>query len=140
MRPTFQTATSDDGVAVKASRINGRGVFARIALPRRRKLGEISGTLVQLPKARQAIERDSKIYLIELSHRHALDCSRGNSFRHLNHSCRPNCYLRVINNRVEVYTLTRIPPGAELTVNYGVTPHVGGMTCSCGAPRCLGRL
>lgn len=128
------------GIVVRTSRINGRGVFARSVLPRRRKLGEISGQLVRLPEARTAVERNPRIYLIELSRRLALDCSRGNSFKHLNHSCLPNCYLRISRNRVEVYSLKAIPAGSELTVNYGVTPHVGGMICSCGAARCLGRL
>ena len=127
-------------MVVRSSRINGRGVFASTSLPRRRKLGEVSGTLVRLPQARQAVEQHSKIYLIELSDHLALDCSRGNSFRHLNHSCRPNCYLRVFNRHVEIYSLKKIPAGAELTVNYGVTPHVGGMVCSCGERQCLGRL
>ena len=128
------------GVVVATSLINGRGVFAIRNLPPRRKLGEISGTLVKLPAARLAVERCPKIYLIALSSRLALNCSRGNSFKHLNHSCRPNCYLRVYLNRVEVYTLRKIPAGSELTVNYGVTPHVGGMACSCGSARCVVRL
>jgi SET domain-containing protein len=128
------------GLSVRTSRINGLGVFAIRALPPRRKLGEISGTLVKLPFARRVVERHPKIYLVELSSRVALDCSQGNGFTHLNHSCRPNCYLRVYLNRIEVYTLRKIPPGSELTVNYGVTPHVGGMACSCGSARCVGRL
>src|SRR5258708_6904299 len=97
------------GIFVRTSQINGRGGFSRSILPRRRKLGEISGNLVRLPEARAAVERNSRIYLIELSRRLALDCSRGNSFKHLNHSCLPNCYLRVSRHRVEVYSLKAIP-------------------------------
>ena len=132
--------SSPAGITVHASPINGRGVFATIDLPRRRKIGEVGGTLVRLPAARRAVQDRLRIYLVELSRRLALDCSLGNAFKHLNHSCRPNCYLRIIRDRVEIYTLQGIPPESELTVNYGVTPHVGGMTCSCGAPLCLGRL
>lgn len=144
MKPSNKETTAvkdlSERIVVRDSKINGRGVFATGLLPKRRKLGEISGDLVQLPQARQAVERCSKIYFIELSRRLALDCSRGNDFKHLNHSCLPNCYLRVHLNRVEVYTLRKIPAGSELTVNYGVTPHVGGMICSCGAAGCVGRL
>ena len=125
-----------DWVAVRTSRINGRGLFAVIDLPRRRKLGEISGTLERLPRARAVVANLPKIYLIELSRRYALDCSRGNSFKHLNHSCEPNCYLRTCGKRVEVYTLHHIKAGTELTVDYGVTPHKTGMKCGCGAARC----
>ncbi|MDD5261104.1 MAG: SET domain-containing protein [Methylacidiphilales bacterium] len=127
-------------LSVRRSAINGRGVFALKKIPARCKLGEISGALVRLPEARRAIETAPRIYLIELSRRLALDCSRGNVFRHLNHSCRPNCYLRVFRRRVEVYTLKTIPPGKELTLDYGQTPHRNGMSCSCGSAACRKKL
>ena len=127
-------------VEVRASRINGRGLFARARLPGRRKLGEISGELVRLPGAWKKVERSDKIYLIELNERQALECSSGNSFRYLNHSCAANCYMRIIRNRVEIYTRRHIRAGTELTVNYGATPHKDGMRCACGAANCKGRL
>lgn len=86
------------------------------------------------------MERSPEIYLVEVSRRFALDCSTGNKFRHLNHSCEPNCYLRVFRRRVEVYTLRRIRAGSELTLDYNVTPHRGGMRCHCGSARCRKKL
>ncbi len=127
-------------VRVGASGIHGRGVYAREALPARRKIGELSGTLVPIADLRPRIERLAVIYYIELSRRYALDCSQGNAFKHLNHHCEPNCYLRVIRRRVEVYARRDIAAGEELFVDYGLTPHPGGMVCHCGAPRCRGRL
>lgn len=131
-------AAVGDGEALKVlpSGVHGRGLFAGIALPGRRKLGEISGRLVKLPEAWSTVARARKIYLVQVSRRYALDCSRGNSFRFLNHSCQPNCYLRVFRRRVEVYTLRSIGAGSELTVDYGNTPHRDGMRCTCGAERC----
>lgn len=125
---------------VRRSPINGRGLFAAGRLPARRKLGEISGVKVRLPGAWKAAERSGRIYLIELDRRTALDCSAGNGFRYLNHSCAANCYLRVAHGRVEVYTRRGVPAGAELTVDYGITPHQGGMRCACGVSGCKGRL
>ena len=127
-------------VKVGNSPINGHGLFAATRLPGRRKLGEISGKLVALPKAWKTVARRRSICLIELTPRTALDCSKGNCFRCVNHSCRPNCYLRIARGRVEVYTLRRITAGCELTVDYGETPHQGGMTCRCGAKKCKGRV
>lgn len=125
---------------VRESRINGRGIFAAVPLPARRKIGEVSGRLVRLPQARTRVEREARIYLVELGPRLALDCSEGNDFRYLNHSCEPNCYLRVIRNTVEVYARTALAKGCELTVDYGETPHKGGMRCSCQSARCRHRL
>ena len=95
-------------VAVRDSPIHGQGLFARIDLPARRKLGQLSGCLVKLPLARKIVECQPAIYLVELSRRQALDCREGNAFKHLNHSCEPNCYLRIIRRVVEVYTLKQI--------------------------------
>jgi SET domain-containing protein len=127
-------------IEVRSSRIEGRGVFAGCDLPARRKIGEIHGVLRMLPAARRQVEGRTRIYLIELSARTALDCTHGGPFRFLNHSCRPNCYLRVQRNRVEVYTLRRVDHGSELTVDYGVTPHLEGMECRCASPGCRRRL
>jgi uncharacterized protein len=129
---SFSSAT----VEVRPSPINGLGLFAAAPLPGRRKLGELSGTLVSVPAARKAIAQLEKIYYIEVSRRYALDCADGNGFKHLNHSCAPNCYLRIFRRRVEVYTLREIDAGAELTIDYGLTPHKGGMKCQCGANDC----
>ena len=128
--------------AVKARRseIHGRGLFSGIDLPGRRKLGEISGEVVDRLVARRAIRRDPVIYFVTLDRKHALDCRLGNDFKHLNHRCEPNCYLRVRGWAVEVYTLRPIAKGEELTVDYGVTPHPGGMPCRCGAEGCRRRL
>jgi SET domain-containing protein len=125
-------------VAAAPSKLHGRGLFARGALPARRKIGELSGSLVKLPDAWHTAAGQPRIYLVQVSARRALDCSQGNDFKYLNHSCAPNCYLRVHRLRVEVYTLRRIKPGTELTVDYGETPHRDGMRCTCGAENCRG--
>jgi uncharacterized protein len=136
--PAQGAAASAFPLAAGRSRLDGRGLFARGELPARRKLGEISGELVALPGAWNTAAGRKKIDLVQVSARRALDCSRGNHFKYLNHSCAPNCYLRVYKRKVEVYTLRRIEPGAELTVDYGETPHDRGMRCRCGAPACRG--
>lgn len=129
-----------NATCIRVSPIQGRGLFAAMNLPGRRKLGEISGRLVRLPQARKAIEGATRIYFIEVTDTWALECSEGNQFKHLNHSCSPNSYLRIIGKRVEVYTLRPIRSGEELTVDYGETPHKGGMRCQCGASHCRGLL
>ncbi len=136
MRVGSRSRVDAPRLAVRKSGIHGRGLFARRRLPKRRKLGEIGGTRVKLPRAWIGVARQTRIYLIELNARLALDCSGDPLFRHLNHSCRPNCYLRIFRNRVEVYALKTVAPGIELTVDYGETPHVGGMSCRCGMRGC----
>ena len=136
----FYERSSSEVVTVENSRINGRGIFARMILPSRQKLGEITGQLVKMPQAKKAVENLPKIFFVELSDRWALDCSTGNEFKHINHSCEPNCYLRISHQKVEVYSLKKISKGTELTVDYGLTPHKQGMKCSCGKLKCRGKI
>jgi uncharacterized protein len=122
------------------SRLHGYGLFAKVDLPARKKLGEMSGHYVKLPEARKRVESLPVIQLVELGPRLALDCRDGNDFKYLNHSCKPNAYLRIYGKSVEVYALREIKKGEELTVDYGVTPHKRGMQCHCGAEKCGGTI
>jgi hypothetical protein len=128
------------GLRIGRSRIHGRGLFTTIAIPGRRKLGELTGKLRRLPGARRDHQGRAVIQLVELSRRWALDCTHGNCFRVLNHCCRANCYLRVFRRRVEIYSRGAIAAGCELTVDYRSTQHRGGMACRCGQSGCRGRL
>ena len=126
--------------ALQKSAIQGHGVFTLDRLPSRKKIGEITGRLVRLPQARREIQNAKRIYLVELTDRWAVDCSRGSALGHINHSCAPNCYVRIIGMRVEMYTLREVPAGSELTIDYGETPHVRGMKCACKAEACRGHV
>ncbi len=122
------------------SSIEGRGAFAAEAIPGRAKIGEITGELISIRAARQRARGRCRMCLIDISGTQALDCTKGNVLRFLNHSCRPNAYLRVFREQVEVYARRRIRNGEELTVDYGESPHSGGMKCRCGHPDCRDRI
>jgi SET domain-containing protein len=119
-----------------ASRIEGTGVFAGSAIPRRVKIGEVTGELISIRTARKRAKARCRLCLIDVSETRALDCTSGNVLRHLNHSCRSNAYLRIFRDHVEVYARRPIRKGEEITVDYGVSPHRGGMRCRCGQPAC----
>jgi len=122
------------------SAIAGRGVFADKRIPRRAKIGEVTGEVISVRTARQRARGRCRMCLIDLSDTRALDCSRGNALRLLNHSCRSNAFLRIIRERVEVYARRDIGKGEEITVDYGESPHSGGMRCGCGHARCRSRI
>jgi len=118
------------------SPIEGTGVFAAAKIPRRAKIGEVTGELISVRTARQRARRSCRLCLIDLSGTRALDCTKGNVLRLLNHSCRSNAFLRIFRERVEVYARRDIRPGEEITVDYGESPHSGGMKCGCGHREC----
>jgi len=126
--------------ALRKSRIHGVGVFTLANVPARRKVGELTGPLLPVREARKKVRHRARIYLVEVDGRWALDCSGGSALGHINHCCAPNCYLRIVNRRVEVYTLRRVRANTELTIDYGETPHANGMVCACGRPNCKAKL
>jgi SET domain-containing protein len=115
-------------------------VFAGTAIPRRVKIGEVTGDLISVRVARNRAKGQSRICLVDVSDRLTLDCTNGNVLRHLNHSCDSNAYLRISRSRVEVYARKDIRRGEEITVDYGESPHSGGMKCTCGRRYCRGKI
>ena len=127
-------------VRAAPSRIEGRGVFSLERIAARRKIGEVTGELISLRAARQRARNRCRICLIDVSDTQALDCTHGNTLKHLNHSCDANAFLRIWRGRVEVYARRAIRQGEEITVDYGVSPHRGGMPCRCGCSGCRSRI
>jgi len=122
------------------SPIEGTGVFAAARIPRRAKIGEVTGKIISLRTARRRARGSCRLCLIDLSDTHAIDCTKGNVLRLLNHSCRSNAFLRIFRDRVEVYARRDIRTGEEITVDYVESPHSGGMKCGCGHPACRNRI
>jgi len=123
-------------VRIAPSDIEARGVFAASQIPRRRKIGEVTGETISIRTPRTRAKGKCRICLIDLSSTHALDCTGGNALRLLNHSCRSNAFLRISRNRVEVYAKRDIRKGEEITVDYVESAHSGGMKCGCGQKGC----
>jgi len=139
--PVERRAYQKYAVDVKASAIDGHGVFAAEPIPRLVKIGEIRGESISVDEARIRATRHERIMIVELSRRRAIDFSKSTDpMRFTNHSCKPNARLSIEHGRVEFYALNVITAGEELTVDYGETHHEGKLACRCGAPGCRGAL
>ncbi|HET9977897.1 MAG TPA: SET domain-containing protein [Burkholderiaceae bacterium] len=139
--PVERRAYQKYAVEVRASAIDGHGVFAAEPIPRLVKIGEIRGESISVDEARIRATRHERIMIVELSRRRAIDFSKSTDpMRFTNHSCQPNARLSIEHGRVEFYALRVVAPGEELTVDYGQTHHEGKLACRCGAPACRGAL
>jgi len=136
-RPPYQKFD----VLVRASAIDGHGVFAAEYIPPRLKIGEIRGEAISCAEGRRRAAGLQRIMIVEISSRTAIDASKSTDpMRFTNHSCQANARLAIIAGRIEFYALRPIAPGEEITVNYGVTHHEGKLRCRCGAEGCVGML
>jgi hypothetical protein len=83
---------------------------------------------------------DDCVYIFELNARHDLDGrTRRNVARLINHSCAPNCRAETIRGRIWIIAQREIPPGEELTFDYGFALKEWRLhPCRCGSPKCAG--
>jgi uncharacterized protein len=126
-------------VVIDKSKIHGKGLYSKNRIPGRRKIGSLAGEIISKKRAREKAKRRRSISIVELWNGKALDASvYNNELRYINHSCKPNTYMRTLGNHVEFYALRSIGPGEELTCNYGPTHHEGKRKCNCGADNCKG--
>jgi SET domain-containing protein len=126
-RGDFVVRRTRSGLGLVAARPFRRGEF----------VVEYTGKL--LPDA-EADRRGGR-YLFRINSRWTVDGSgRGNVSRYINHSCAPNCVVRISGLKIRIYTLRRICAGEELTYDYGkeyfeayIRPR--GCRCARCAPR-----
>jgi uncharacterized protein len=131
--------TSSNDLKVGRSSIHGKGLFTRLPIGARRKVGELSGELISQHEARKRARAADCIVIVEFNDKTAIDASNSTSpCRYINHSCSPNSFMRIFRKRVEFYALRVLSPGEEITCNYGVTHHNGALKCRCSSASCKG--
>ncbi|HKR02301.1 MAG TPA: SET domain-containing protein-lysine N-methyltransferase [Pyrinomonadaceae bacterium] len=128
------------GLSVKKSRINGKGCFATLHFPRRRKIAEYTGERISNAEADRRANR-RKLRICAIDSRWSLDGSRGgNGTHYINHSCEPNAFMKILYGHIQFYALRDIRPGEEITVDYESTLHSDRKRCYCGAKTCRGTI
>lgn len=109
----------------------GLGLYAQEEIPKGRFIIEYWGKL--LPDA-QAQKIGGK-YLFELENgKTILGTTRKNTARYVNHSCRPNSEVRILGNRVWIFSLRKIRIGDEINYDYGkeyFDYYIKPNGCSC---------
>lgn len=143
--------TLPDWVELRRSPIHGTGIFAAKRIPRNTRILEYVGERINKTEGyrramrqlqRAAHGREGAVYIFELNRRWDLDGNVWwNPARLINHSCRPNCETRVERGRVWIYSKQAIPPGEELSYDYGYeVEFYREHPCRCGAPGCVGHI
>ena len=142
--------TTSKYIEVRESEIHGTGVFARIKVPKGKKVIEYVGEkITKKESARRSIaliqknrdsQTDGAVYIFEVNKRHDIDGNiPENTARFINHSCDPNCKPDVIKNRVWLISTRKIKKGEELSYNYGFDlEDYEEHKCRCGAKNCIG--
>jgi SET domain-containing protein len=141
-------------IAVRRSRIQGRGVFAIRDIPEGTRIVEYTGARITHEEADARHPDDDgpkahHTFLFSVDGRLVIDATEGGSeARFINHSCDPNCEIVIARRRVYVHSIRDIAAGAEVLYDYWyVTDESYTLEdlrriypCRCGAKKCRGTL
>ncbi len=128
------------GLSIQKSSINGRGCFATVDFPRRRKIAEYTGERIPDREAQRRAHR-AKLRICDVDGVWSIDGSRGgNGTHYINHSCEPNAYMKILYDHILFIALRDIEPGEEITIDYESTLHSNKKRCICRAPSCRGTI
>ncbi len=134
------TTSLAPGLAVAKSAIHGKGCFATVRFARRKKIAEYTGEKITNAEAERRGHR-RVLRISGLDSRWSIDGSAGgNGTHYINHSCRPNCFMRTVRGHLLVFALRDIRPGEEITLDYEFTLHSDRKRCTCKAPGCRGTI
>jgi len=114
---------------------NGKGLFTKAEIPAGVSIFEIIGKVY----IEEKLPNPSDPVNIQVGP-NTFFAPTGSFSDYLNHSCDPNCYLRVVGNRAILFSLYVIPANTELTYDYSTTStdtlDKWKMDCGCGTAKC----
>ena len=134
---------------VKRSKIHGAGIFSTETIKKGTKIIEYIGEKVSKKEGdNRSAKRIKKylkskktgsVYIFELNKKFDIDGSPlYNKARYINHSCRPNCEVDIINNRIWIISIKKIKKNEELFYDYGYEFDKRDHECKCGSSNCIG--
>jgi uncharacterized protein len=129
------------GITVRRSQVDGLGCFATVRFPKGRKIAEYTGERISRREIKRRLAGAQRIHICGINTYWAIDGKvGGNGTQYINHSCAPNCYVRIVRDHILFFALRDIEPGEELLLDYEESWHPDEYKCKCGAPNCRGKL
>jgi len=122
-------------IEVRNSPVHGSGVFAVAAISKGTRIIEYLGERLSHKAADDRYDdhdvNDNHTFLFIVDKHTVIDAGvGGNDARFINHSCRPNCYVHIVDGTIWIRAARTIRRGEELTYNYN-TDGEGLIKCRC---------
>lgn len=135
MSESKKVKNADDFLVMRSGKGSGFGLKSKKAY----KKGDEIIEYVGIKYRDKEVEENTTKYLFELENGFTIDGSpRWNIARYINHSCAPNAETEIQGSRVFVIAIKAIPPGEEITYDYGkeyFNEFIKPMGCKC--KKCL---
>jgi SET domain-containing protein len=139
-------------IAVRASTVHGKGVYATVPIRKGARIIEYLGRHLPWDKAMDLPphrpDDPYHTFFFSLENGDVIDAAvGGNESRWINHSCEPNCATEEKDDRIFVYALRSLQPGEELFYDYKIIPAERRtkklekeFACCCGSSKCRGTM
>ena len=109
-------------------------MFAAQPIPKNKRIVTYDGEKItnrESLKREQRYLKQGHIWCFKLTNRTVIDAGvGGNVARFINHSCRPNCYIHIVDGTIWIRANRTIRKGEELTYHYN-TDGEGLIKCRC---------
>ncbi len=129
------------GIEVKSSRIDGKGCFATVRFPKWHKIAELTGERIARAEAARRMRGRRRLRICAIDSYWGIDASvGGNGTQYVNHSCRPNCFMRILHGHIIFFALRDIEPGEEIALDYVESYHPNDKPYRRAAPSCRGTI
>ena len=134
-------------IAVRDSRVHGRGVYAMQVIAKGTRIIEYAGQRVSWEAAPND-EDDPHTFNFGLENGEVIDPEvGGNDARWINHSCDPNCEAVEEDDRIFIYAIRDIQAGEELFYDYSLEidepiteESKRKFACHCRSSKCRGTM
>ena len=125
----------------RRSKIHGSGVFAAEPISKNTRIIDYAGELVRNRDSEAREERylaEGCVWVFRVNGTWSRDAAvGGNVARFINHSCRPNCWIEIVDKTIWIRAAKSIRKGEELTYDYA-TDGEQTIVCRCH-PQCRNR-
>ena len=106
----------------KRSKVHGIGVFALEPIAKNTRIIDYAGELVRNSESEAREERylaEGCIWVFRVNRNWSRDAAvGGNLARFINHACRPNCWIEIVDRTIWIRAARTIRKGEELTYDY----------------------
>lgn len=126
----------------RRSKLHGLGVFAVEPINKNKRIIDYAGELITNKQSENREDRYLRkgcIWVFRVNRYWSRDANvDGNVARFINHSCKPNCWVDVVDKTIWIRAARNIQPGEELTYDYN-TEGDKTIPCRC-RPGCKTKL
>ena len=121
-------------LARRRSKIAGWGVYALQPISKNSRIIDYAGQKIDRregDRRERRYQAQGRIWCFTLNRAWMRDAhAGGNEARYINHSCRPNCYARIVGDTIWICAARNIRRGEELSYDYN-TGGEAGLRCRC---------